>query len=322
MMDVIHVWWVVMSGISLFNIVVLVVNLVKPQHASHSAASDSKSSASSTRYQRWMRLLAIPYVLGCALRATMPRIDGSRICFFDSWLSSTVVGRSVATVAELAFFAQLALATEQLARDLALLDRSFRRVYRIQRKCCVLAMSGIVLAEYVSWIGVLTTNQLWHCIEESLWLVCTSVLAVCCAVLRSKAQTMQANEFDNNNNSSCASGAGSAGSVGSAGSASTFLRSMVVCSSVYAVYMALLDIPLYYARYVDDSAIVPPVRYLTVAQGLFDASYCHIVSQSIDVWQHDVVWMTLYFSLCVWASLWLMRAPTFATHHQVRNKAM
>jgi hypothetical protein len=29
------------------------------------------------------------------------------------------------------------------------------------------------------------------------------------------------------------------------------------------------------------------------------------VTQSMDVWQNDAAWMTAYFSIGVWSSIWL-----------------
>jgi len=50
--------------------------------------------------------LCAAYVFGCAFRSFLPRADVQRICLFDTWLSSVVVGRSVATVAEVCFAVQ------------------------------------------------------------------------------------------------------------------------------------------------------------------------------------------------------------------------
>src|ERR1700742_3326568 len=61
-----------------------------------------------------MLLLCAGYVFGCAFRSILPRADVQRICLFDTWLSSVVVGRSVATIAELCFAAQWALILYQL----------------------------------------------------------------------------------------------------------------------------------------------------------------------------------------------------------------
>jgi hypothetical protein len=61
-----------------------------------------------------MLLLCAAYVFGCAFRSFLPRADVQRICLFDTWLSSVMVGRSVATVAEICFVAQWAIILHQL----------------------------------------------------------------------------------------------------------------------------------------------------------------------------------------------------------------
>src|SRR6202162_520579 len=62
----------------------------------------------------FMLLLSAAYVFGCAFKSFLPRADVQRICLFDTWLSSIVVGRSVATVAEVCFAAQWAIILYQL----------------------------------------------------------------------------------------------------------------------------------------------------------------------------------------------------------------
>ena len=49
-----------------------------------------------------MLILSALFVLGCAFRSFLPRAEGQRICLYDSWWSSAILSRSVATVAELA----------------------------------------------------------------------------------------------------------------------------------------------------------------------------------------------------------------------------
>jgi hypothetical protein len=74
--------------------------------------------AETREYQRQHRWCAFFYVVGCAVRAIWPRIDVERVCFFDSPLSVTLVGRSLATVAELCFAHQLSLVLSRLGADL------------------------------------------------------------------------------------------------------------------------------------------------------------------------------------------------------------
>src|SRR3954463_4607700 len=61
-----------------------------------------------------MLLLCAAYVFGCAFRSFLPRADVQRICLFDTWLSSIVVGRTVATIAEICFAAQWVMILHQL----------------------------------------------------------------------------------------------------------------------------------------------------------------------------------------------------------------
>lgn len=105
-------------------------------------------------------LLSAVYVAGCAYRSFLPVIDIPRLVLINSRLSSVLVGRSVATVAELCFAAQWALI---LHRAAVLVGSPF-----------VLAVSWtlvplIVLAEICSWYAVLTTGQRAHAAENSLW---------------------------------------------------------------------------------------------------------------------------------------------------------
>src|SRR5712672_4720327 len=62
-----------------------------------------------------LTFLCAAYVFGCAFRSVLPRADVQRICLFDTWLSSILVGRSVATVAEICFVIQWAIVLQQLA---------------------------------------------------------------------------------------------------------------------------------------------------------------------------------------------------------------
>ena len=77
----------------------------------HEQAAGTISSASGTGS---MLMLCAAYVFGCAFRSVLPRADVQRICLVDSWLSSVLVGRSVATVAEVCFVAQWAVILGQL----------------------------------------------------------------------------------------------------------------------------------------------------------------------------------------------------------------
>src|SRR6188508_357368 len=98
-----------------------------------------------------MVLLCAAYVFGCAFRSILPRADVQRICLFDTWLSSVFIGRSVATVAEIAFAAQWAVILHQLG-TMTGADTTVAAASVI--------VPLIVIAECFSWHAVLTTKYL------------------------------------------------------------------------------------------------------------------------------------------------------------------
>jgi hypothetical protein len=117
---------------------------------------------------RLQLLLSAVYVAGCAFRSVLPVVDIPRLVLIDSRLSSVLVGRSVATVAELCFAAQWALALHRSAS-------SGGSPFVQGVSFAVVAL--VVLAEGCSWYAVLTTGQRAHAVENSLWGV-SAALAV------------------------------------------------------------------------------------------------------------------------------------------------
>src|ERR1700688_1808767 len=107
-------------------------------------------------------LLCAVYVLGCAFRSVLPRADVQRICLFDTWLSSVMVGRPIATVAELFFAAQCEIMLYTLGR-VANSDTA--------KNIAKAIVPIIVVAEMFSWSAVITTNFLGNVLENSLWTI-------------------------------------------------------------------------------------------------------------------------------------------------------
>src|SRR5215472_12506292 len=109
-----------------------------------------------------MLFLCAAYVFGCAFRSFLPRADVQRICLFNTWLSSVVVGRSVATVAEICFAAQWAIVLYQLGLATGA-DTTLNIAWAVTPL--------ILIAEGFSWYAVLTTNYLGSAIENSIWAI-------------------------------------------------------------------------------------------------------------------------------------------------------
>jgi len=109
---------------------------------------------------RMQLLLSAGYVAGCAYRSFLPVIDVPRIVLVDCRCSSVLVGRSVATVAELCFAAQWALVLHRIA---VLAGSPFVQAVSLA------IVPLIMLAQGCCWYAVLTTGQRAHAVENSLW---------------------------------------------------------------------------------------------------------------------------------------------------------
>ena len=225
-------------------------------------------------------LLSAAYVFGCAFRSVLPRADVQRICLFDTWLSSVFVGRSVATVAELCFAIQWAI----VLRELAKITNS-DTAKNISRMIVPL----IVVAECCSWYAVITTDFLGNVIENSLWT--TTFLLIGTALLwlttrfRGVVQWVLA-----------------AAAIGIVG---------------YVAFMSSVDVPMYYARW--QTELASGRQFFGVLSGLHDVTTRWIVTHDIERWKNEIPWMSLYFSVAVWASL-MLGSFGLVRHHLPRYR--
>jgi hypothetical protein len=85
------------------------------------------------------------------------------------------------------------------------------------------------------------------------------------------------------------------------------LLAWYVAGTAYVAFMFLVDVPMYWSRWIADSA--NGRHYMSIAQGVHDAAVRRIVSYRWQDWKSEVVWMSLYFSVAVWLSIALIHAP-------------
>jgi hypothetical protein len=209
-------------------------------------------------------LLCAAYVFGCAFRSVLPRADVQRICLFDTWLSSVAVGRSVATIAEICFVIQWAIVLRQLA-DMTKSDTV--------RNVSSAVVPLIVLAEGFSWYAVVTTNYLGNTIENSLWAVSFGLIAV--ALVRLIATFR--------------------------GLVRIAIGVALIGIAAYIVFLATIDVPMYFARWQQDLA--DGKALFGLFGGLHDVGTRWTVTHDVAHWRDEMAWMALYFSVAVWSSL-------------------
>ena len=111
-------------------------------------------------YRVQLRWCAFVYVFGCFVRSVWPRIDVERICFFDSFLSVTLVGRTLACAAELCFAHQLGLVLKKVASDMQGVSEASSGACKIIYAIGSISVPLIAVAQTCCWMGVLTTPTL------------------------------------------------------------------------------------------------------------------------------------------------------------------
>lgn len=211
-----------------------------------------------------MLLLCAAYVFGCAFRSVLPRADVQRICLFDTWWSSVLVGRSVATIAEVCFVVQWAIILHQLGT--------------ITGSETVLNVAWIIvplilIAECFSWYAVLTTNFFYNAIENSLWAVAFFLVGIGLVRLLP--------EFH--------------------GPVRVVLLVSIAGIAAYLAFLVTVDVPMYFSRW--RTNLAEGNQLLGLFEGLRDVSTRWVRTHDIAHWKGELMWMALYFSGAVWASL-------------------
>ncbi len=261
-------WWSLLTVVSGTNIAVWFL-LYRQLHDQPTASLGSTSGI------ELMLLLCAAYVFGCAFRSFLPRADVQRICLFDTWLSSVVVGRSVATVAEICFAAQWAIILHQLG-TMTGADTTLNAAWLI--------VPLIVIAECFSWHAVLTTRYLGNAIENSIWAVAFSVVGIgLCRLLP---------EFD--------------------GPPRVFLAIAIIGIAGYLAFLMTIDVPMYLSRW--RAKVADGGKHLRPLEGFRDVSTRWVVTHDLAEWKDEIAWMSLYFSAAVWASLALCVCCSLEDH--------
>jgi hypothetical protein len=217
--------------------------------------------------RRAMLALSAVYLAGCAFRSAFPMLDVQRICLHDTVFSRIAVGRGVATIAELAFVGQWALLLREAAGSEA---RPF------VRQAAVALLPLGVAAETVSWLGVMTRDNLLHALENSLWTFGAALVLSALVALRESADEQRRRTL----------------AIG------------IAAVGVYLAFMVVVDVPMYLQRWQASGETVLPI-----VAGLGEVLRRCVPTPVIAAWREDMPWLTLYFSAGVWLSIALVDAP-------------
>ena len=203
--------------------------------------------------------LAGIYVAGCAFRSFLPMIDVPRLCLARTAVSRIFIGRSVATVAELAFVAQWALLMHEAGAP----------------RAALVVFGLIVAAEALSWLAVLGRNDLFHAAENATWTL-TAAIAVGFFASRWTHQSETGR---------------------------TVIVMAAACGAAYVGFMLAYVVPMYVERWRGGN------NALAFAEGWRSTLAPCTIDRGWELWWRDALWLTPYFTICVWLSLALAFVP-------------
>ena len=259
------IWWLFLSSASVFNI--LFWSWTKIYAFKNQPIRNLKNLWIDRNNIIWFSGI---YVFVCAFRSFFPKADVQRIALFDTWFSSVFLGRTIATVGELAFIIQWLIVIRFLSEQ----TKS-----KIAYNLSFAFFPIICIAEVFSWYSVITTHYLGNSIEESLWAF-TYVL-ICISLIDLQKYLI--------------------------GALKLAVRFSIAGCLGYIYFMATVDVPMYVSRLIEDNN--SGKVYLGFWEGLLDLNTRWIVTHSISDWKSEIPWQTLYFTFAVLVSIALCYAP-------------
>jgi hypothetical protein len=258
------IWWSILCVATVINVAAWGFSAWMLGHPGARLPAD-------VRAMRWRLLwLSAVYVTGCGFRSVFPMVDVPRICLHDTWISRIVVGRLIATGAELSFTAQWAL----LLREAGTASGG-----GLATSIARILVPIVAVAELFSWVAVLTTNYLLHAAENSLW-----TLAAVLVVLGFASVWPRVDEKSRR-----------------------FLAAVIAGGASYITFMMFVDVPMYLSRWQADLAAGR--EYLSLRTGIAQVIERCTVTRGWPAWHEDAVWLSLYFTVAVWASIALVHVP-------------
>lgn len=252
-------WWKLLSIIALLNISFWVF--------SYHYFSTQKTEIDTLTRQHL--ILSGIYTLVCAFRSFWPRIDLERYVLKDHWLSSIVLGRSAATIAEISFAIQMKLFIDELIYHSQL-------VYFADYTWIIIVF--LTIAQLFCWLSVINLSHFGHIIEESLWGITFSFIAFTISF-----------------------------SIPVLTGTWLYIAWLGAISSwIYVAYMFMVDVPMYYKRWQSSGSQRSHVSFTHSFQ---DALKRRQYNRSWSIWKQEAIWLTGYFCGAVLLSISLSYLP-------------
>jgi len=247
-----------------------------------------KDNTPKDRYAGIMMILGIIFTFVGAYRSVFVSRYLTQLAWFDTIANSSLLIRSMALFAEISFALLFALTMLRIERDVPT-HNSHSKLHRLIAKGPYIIVISIFLAQFFAYGGLIFKSRLSFAIEETLWTVgFLSILPLALIQMKNLWSQRQPQLK------------------------SLRIASIVIAcwTVIYCIYGLAFHLPMEYWT----SAIeqlhtnIPPLKsgWMAVKEAFFDVNPSH----NYNDWGFGfVLWHSAYFTICVWISLLLMRAP-------------
>ena len=276
-------WWGALCTLSLFNVIWLVVEMRQS-----SKREASLRTTNSKIYLQRLRHLAAIFVVVCAWRSVLPNIYLFRMVLWDTPLSSILVARLLATVAEVCWMTQLSLVLARVNDDIAAVDGQATNGHLFVFAVSRFILVAIPCAEVFSCIGTVTTNSLWFMLEEGSWVVTMTAVLPCAAFLVYRIHNQRCWLWNS--------------------SIRIFSTTLLVLTLGYVPWGWSSDVTANFNRWQSELQS-NTTTFFNFSAGVVDALETRHLERGLDHWRPYLLWLSAYMSAGVWTSILMVKAP-------------
>jgi hypothetical protein len=272
-------WWSIIVTVNMIQLVFCIYYVISKRN---------KSSVKLDGYGKAMIILGLIFTVVGAYRSIFVSRYLTQLAWFDTIANSSLIIRSMAFFAEMSFALQFALFLLRFEKDIPAKD-SRGVLYRLYSKGPYIIVICLFIAQFFAYGGLIFKSRLAFAIEETLWSIgFLSILPLSMSQLIRIWHQRQAE-----------------------------LKVMRIASAVvalwctiYCIYGLAFHLPLeYWSSAIDQiQTNIPQLKsgFSAFKDALLDVNVTH----NYQDWGFGFIfWHSSYFTICVWISLFLMRAP-------------
>jgi len=254
----------------------------------------SQKDEKNLTYRKRMRIMGVIFTLVALYRSIFVSKYSSQLAWFNSIANSSLLIRSIATVAELSFSGLIALAMLQFNKYLPSTDDSRNNKFKsfVTTKSPYILVASIFVAQFFDTSCVITKFELLGAISETFWsigflaILPLAIMQVHLAFsIKDKAVIERLRKVRD---------------------ATIIIAAWCV---IYCIYGLFFHLPGLWTSAINQLETgVPPIK--TGPSAVRDAFMIVHVTREYSDWGFNfLLWHSAYFTLLVWISLFLMQAP-------------